>query len=361
MTPLQYYQQQIDSRLIMEDPQQLEAMQELERIYHALLQQERRQKKWFEHILPSFKPISPVKGLYLWGSVGVGKTFLIDTFFHCLPIKKMRLHFHAFMQQIHTELTRWQGQKNPLDLIANQLAKETYVLCFDEFFVSNIADAMILGGLFSALFRNGICLVTSSNVRPDDLYQDGIQRENFLPAIELIKKNTAVFHMISHHDYRLEHVQQAGVYFTPLGPEAEHHMEKSFQHFSNHQSISTKDILLFDRPIKIKKQSGSTIWFDFINIVGTPRSQKDFLEIAKKYKTCLISNIPVIKTDEDNLITSFINLIDVFYDAGMKLVISAETPAEGLYPTGKMRFEFARVQSRLIEMQSSDYFFNRRS
>lgn len=356
MTPLQYYQQQLDSGLIEKDPQQLEAMQDLQRIYTQLLKQDSLRKNFLGQLVHSLKSPKPIKGLYLWGSVGVGKTFMMDIFFHCLPINKLRVHFHQFMQRTHDELTRLQGQKNPLDIFAKKLAKETSVLCFDEFFVSNIADAMLLGGLLKSLFENGICLIASSNVQPDDLYKNGIQRENFLPAIELIKNNTTVFHMISHHDYRLEHVTQAGVYFTPLSSEAEQNMEKSFQHFSNHKPGAKGTIDIYGRPVKIRKQSGSTIWFDFTDICGIPRSQKDFLYLAKHYQTVLISNIPVISQNENNLITSFINLIDVLYDARIKLVISAETHVEGLYPEGQMRFAFARAQSRLIEMQSADYF-----
>lgn len=356
MTPLHYYQQQLASGLIEKDPQQLEVMHDLQRIYTQLLKRESARQQFLAQLVRTIKSSNPINGLYLWGSVGVGKTFMMDIFFHCLPINKLRLHFHQFMQRTHDELTRLQGQKNPLDIFAKQLAKEAKILCFDEFFVSNIADAMILGGLLKALFNNGICLVTSSNVKPDDLYKNGIQRENFLPAINLIKKHTTVFHMISHHDYRLEHITQAGVYFTPLGAEAEQNMEKSFQHFSNHKSGIDGAIEIYGRAVKIRKQAGDTIWFDFLDICGIPRSQKDYLYLAKHYRTVLISNIPVIQREQNNLITAFINLIDVFYDARIKLVISAATHAEGLYPEGRMRFAFARAQSRLIEMQSADYF-----
>lgn len=358
MTPLQYYHQQLDSGLIEKDPQQLEAMQELQRIYTELLKQESGRKQFFSQLVRSVKPTKTIKGLYLWGSVGVGKTFMMDIFFHCLPINKIRLHFHQFMQRTHEELTQLQGQKNPLDIIAKKLAKETRIICFDEFFVSNIADAMLLGGLLKSFFNNGICLIASSNVQPDDLYKNGIQRENFLPAIDLIKKYTTVFHMVSHHDYRLEHVTQAGVYFTPLNNESEQHMEKSFQHFSNHTPGTEGMIEIYGRSVKIRKQAGDTIWFDFTDICGIPRSQKDFLYVAQHYRTVLISNIPVIDKNENNLITSFINLIDVLYDARIKLVISAQTHVEALYPEGRMRFAFARAQSRLIEMQSADYFAN---
>lgn len=356
MTPLQYYQQQLNSDLIEKDPQQLEAMQELQRIYTQLIKQDSANKQFLKQLIRTIKPSHAVKGLYLWGSVGVGKTFMMNIFFHCLPINKLRLHFHQFMQRTHDELTRLQGQKNPLDIFAKKLVKETKILCFDEFFVDNIADAMILGSLLKSLFNNGICFIASSNVKPDDLYKNGIQRQNFLPAIDLIKKYTTAFHMVSHHDYRLEHITQAGVYFMPLNAEAQQNMEKSFQHFSNHKPSIDGTIEIYNRPVTICKQAGDTIWFDFLDICDIPRSQKDYLYLAQHYRTILISNVPVIQREQNNLITAFINLIDVFYDARIKVILSAETHVEGLYPQGHMRFAFARTQSRLLEMQSTDYF-----
>src|SRR3990167_987317 len=235
MTPLHYYQREVEAGLIKKDPQQLAVIQLLQDIYTQLVKQSRTGKGFLCRLTHHFQLSKPIHGLYLWGSVGVGKTFMMDTFYHCLPIHKMRYHFHQFMQYVHQELTQLQGQKNPLQIIAKKLSREAKILCFDEFFVSNIADAMLLSGLLEAIFQQGICLVTSSNIRPDDLYKNGIQRENFLPAIDLLKKYTTIFHMISHHDYRLEHVTQAGVYFTPLGQQADDNMEKSFQHFSNHK------------------------------------------------------------------------------------------------------------------------------
>ena len=356
MTPLQYYQQQVALGLIKEDSQQKAVLQQLQQIYRALLKRDRQQKYFSSAGLSLLGLKKPIPGLYVWGSVGVGKTFLMDIFYHCLTAKKLRLHLHEFMERIHKELAKQQGRKNPLDDIAHQLARETHVVCLDEFFVFNIADAMLMKGLLSALFREKLCLVASSNVHPDDLYKNGLQRENFIPTIELIKQNTHIIHMPSHHDYRLEHIDQAGVFFTPLGVNAERLMETSFQHFSNHQPFSTDPIRLFDRTIRIRKKTSTTIWFEFTDLCGIPRSQKDFLALAQQYRTFLISHIPIIRADQDNLITSFINLIDVFYDARVKVVISAEAPVEALYPEGKKRFDFARTQSRLIEMQSATYF-----
>ncbi len=351
MTPLEYYQQQIDSGLIQEDAQQYDAIKRLDTIYHGLIKQEKQQHKWF-----SFKKNTLVKGLYLWGSVGVGKTFLMDCFYSCVPVKKIRTHFHKFLQRIHDELKLVQGESDPLKLIAKKIASETQVLCFDEFFVSDIADAMILAGLFRALFQQGICLITSSNVRPDDLYKEGLQRERFLPAIKLIKRYTTELHMISHHDYRLTHVRQAGIYFTPLNATAEKSLETAFQHLSDGKDVYTDALELFGRTIQYRKRTDKIIWFDFIDLCDVPRSQKDYLALSRDYKIVFISNIPVIKPREHNLITAFINLIDVFYDAQTCVVISAAVDIEELYPEGQMTFEFARTQSRLIEMHSDDYF-----
>lgn len=358
MKPIEYFQQQIDAGLIQQDPQQLEVMQILQRIYDDLVEEQQKTPRLLKRIIK--KPQQTIKGLYAWGSVGVGKTFLMDCFYLCCPVKKMRLHFHVFMQRIHQELKLLQGEKDPLRKVAKKLIMEAKVLCFDEFFVTDIADAMILGELFDALFAEGICLITTSNVAPSDLYKEGLQRERFLPTIKLIKQHTTVFHMISHHDYRLTHLSQAGVYFTPLDHQSEVYMENAFQHLASGQEIIEGDIELFGRKIKIRKRTADIIWFDFKNICGVPRSQKDYIALSKQYHTVFISGIPVLKPNQLDLTTLFINLIDVFYDANVRLVVSAAADIEHLYPDGRLRFEFARTQSRLIEMQSTDYF-NKRS
>lgn len=349
MTPLQIYQEQVRLGKLIADDEQLKVMQLLDHIYHQL---EKRKSKFRK-----FLRGKPVKGLYLWGSVGVGKTFLMDLFYQTLTLKKMRFHFHEFMQFVHSELNKLQGHKDPLPLIAKNLAKKTQIICFDEFFVTNIADAMLLGGLFKAIFAEGITLVASSNVAPDDLYKEGIQREQFLPAITQIKLHTQVFHVHSSNDYRLRHLQESGVYFTPLDEKAQQEMQMIFRHFKNDMNMSSAPITLFSRNIRIIKQSGSIIWFNFQDLCNVPRSQKDYLALAQQYRTIMISNLPVIQPQQDSLIANFINLIDVLYDAHIRVVISAEKPIQEIYPQGRMIFEFERTKSRIIEMQSEDYFY----
>ena len=349
MTPLAYYQQQQNQGLIHSDPQQMEALQELQRIHLECLKRQKRSafRRWIPH--------KPVKGLYLWGHIGAGKTYLIDIFYHGVSVKKWRLHFHQFMQYIHDELTRLRGQPNPLEQVAQHIAKRAQVLCLDELLVTNVVDAMILHQLLKALFKQNICLVTSANLPPDELYKEGLQRESFLPAIDIIKQHTVVFHLLSNHDYRLGHPSQIGFYFSPLNEIAEINMEKSFQRFSYNQPANHEPLHLFNRPIQIRRKTEDVIWFDFMDLCGIPRSQKDYLALIEKYHTVLISNVPIFESDQHNLITAFINLIDVFYDARIRVIISATTDIALLYPGGQHQFEFARTRSRLTEMQSINY------
>ncbi len=353
MKPLQALQKKIDQGEITEDPRQVEIMQQLQHVYDQLI----------KHQNPSLlckiglKKPQPIKGIYLWGHVGTGKSFLIDLFFACLPFEnKLRIHFHAFMQRIHQELKTLQGHKDPLQVLAKKIAGETSILCFDEFFVTDIADAMLLAGLLEALFANGVCLVTNSNCAPDELYKNGMLRERFIPAIEVIKQNTTVINIQTQHDYRLRHLLEAGVYYTPLGAKAQDEMQQSFKHFSKDKTPSDEPIIILDRPIDVIQRSNDAIWFDFPAICGKPRSQNDYLELAKIFSTVLVSNVPVIGERQEDLITTFIKLVDVFYDERKRLVISAAADCESLYPTGPMAFEYKRTASRLIEMQSKDYF-----
>ena len=241
MTPKQYYQEALDTGRIRPDERQLPVVDLLDSIFQTIETQSASNR-----FLDRFRKKTAVKGLYLWGSVGIGKTFLMDCFYHCLTIPKMRLHFHQFMRRIHEELKTCQGKKNPLQVIAKKLANEVRIICFDEFFVSDIADAMILGELFSHLFENGITLITSSNIPPDLLYKEGLQRERFLPAIKLIKKNTTVIHLHSTMDYRQQHIRQTGVFYTPLNVISEKNIQNAFTHFSNGAPASCAPIR--DRP-----------------------------------------------------------------------------------------------------------------
>ncbi|OGO94628.1 MAG: cell division protein ZapE [Coxiella sp. RIFCSPHIGHO2_12_FULL_42_15] len=359
MTPFDYYSQQINAGLIQEDAQQREVIQRLQQIYEQLLKEQKRESHWSLRWLASFKKNTAIKGLYVWGSVGVGKTLIMDTFYLCCPVKKIRLHFHLFLQHIHAELKAIQGQVNPLKTIAKKIRREAKVICFDEFFVSNITDAMLLGELFQTLFEEGICLITTSNVAPDHLYKEGLQRERFLPAIQAIKQHTVVYHMISHHDYRLTHLQKAGVYFTPLNQQSKKYMENAFLHLAGDETIETTDVEVLGRQVKTIRHTQTMIWFNFVAICGIPRSQNDYIALAEQYHTVLVSDIPILVPNALNFTTAFINLIDVFYDANVRVVISAAADIEHLYPEGRLRFEFARTQSRLIEMQSTDYFNKR--
>jgi cell division protein ZapE len=297
--------------------------------------------------------------LYIWGGVGIGKTLMMDCFFQSLPFKnKMRMHFHQFMQRVHNALTQHQGEADPLQAIASELSREAMVLCFDELFVSDITDAMLLGRLFKALFAKGVCLVTTSNVAPDDLYKNGLQRSQFLPAIELLKRYTHVIHMPAKMDYRLRHLQHAGVFYTPLNEETQEKMEHTFSVLAQGKKIISSPVIILNREIRIQKQADDVVWFEFKDICSVPRSQHDYLAISEKYKTVFISNIPIIQSSEKDTICLFISLVDVLYDARVKLVISAAEPVAQLYNRGYMIMEYTRTHSRLLEMQSLNYFTN---
>lgn len=352
MTPLAYYQQQLAQGVISQDPQQQAVINQLEHIYHALLEEKQKRTSslafWRKPVL--------VRGLYLWGSVGIGKTFMMDCFYHCLPFQeKKRMHFHAFMRMIHAELKKHEGEKNPLTTIAKQISRETMVLCFDELVVSDIVDAMMLARLFEALFAQGVCLIATSNIEPDHLYWRGLQREQFLPAIELIKKHLTVIHVTTTEDYRQLHLNKSATSYIPDDDIAEENMEKDFNALSAGYVAYSAPILLCDRQVAIIKQAGDAIWFDFNVLCNPPRSQHDYLALADKYKTVLLSHIPVIHEDENNTIALFIRLIDVLYDQKVRFIFSAADDLNKLYVAGKYAFEFQRTKSRLIEMQSHEW------
>ncbi len=353
ITPLDYYHEQIKTGRIFEDPQQLNAMNCLQRIFQDLLEENRKRSS-----LVSFLH-SPqlIKGAYLWGGVGIGKTFMMDCFYHCLPFKqKMRMHFYQFMRNVHNALATHQGEADPLKVIAKELSQQTMVLCFDEFFVSDITDAMLLGRLFKALFARHVCLVATSNVAPDNLYKNGLQRSQFLPAIALLKEQTEVVHIPTVIDYRLRHLKEAGVFYTPLNADSRQKMEKSFMALTKGEYVDSEAINIQGRLIQVKKKSLSVVWFDFNDICSVPRSQTDYLAIAEKFRTVFISDIPAISSDARDTICLFISLIDVFYDARVRLVFSAAEPVEQIYSRGYMISEYTRINSRLLEMQSENYF-----
>lgn len=354
MTPLGYYQKLLESDQILSDREQEVVIDRLEFIYQQLVIPGEERHSFLRKIYP--RKTTSIQGLYLWGDVGIGKTFLMNCFFVCLPFKnKLRMHFHSFMKMIHERLNEIKQEEEPLLKIAKQLSKETRIICLDEIIITDIADAMLLYGLFEALYKHKICLIFTSNTEPDNLYLKGIQRESFLPAIDLIKKNTEVLFIGTKKDYRIQHFKKNNFYYTPLNQHSEEMLEEQFARLSECEPTSIQPLLIDGRVIPIKKATSSVVWFDFIQICGVPRSQTDYLMLAKQYHTILISGLRVIKQEQNDLARAFINLVDVLYDANIRLIISAEKSIDQIYYCGKLLFEFARTKSRLIEMQTASW------
>ncbi len=298
----------------------------------------------------------PIRGLYLWGTVGRGKTFLMDLFFDTLPIeKKKRMHFHRMMHDIHDRLKQFHNTSNPLEKIAVDIAQNTRVFCFDEFYVSDIGDAMLLGRLLEHLLQNGVTLVATSNVPPVDLYRNGLQRERFLPAIELLQSHTTVIELEGNTDYRLRLLERAGTYHVPPGPIADNHMHRYFDEVSPGHVIENAVIDIFGRQIQSQRCGEGVAWFNFSDICDGPRSQNDYIEIARLYQAVIIANVPVFDHGQNDPARRFIALVDEFYDRRVKLILSAAAPIENLYTGERLKFEFQRTSSRLIEMQSRHY------
>ena len=306
--------------------------------------------------IPAREDCPGVPGLYLWGDVGRGKTFLMDLFFATLPLeRKTRIHFHRMMGDVHDRLQAIVDTEDPLDQVAADIARQVKVLCFDEFFVSDIADAMILGRLFEGLFRRGVTLVATSNSRPADLYRNGLQRERFLPVIDLLETHTQVLELGGDTDYRLRLLQQAGTYLTPADDDADARLGHYFLEIASGDVVVGRVLDILGRGIRTERCAKGVAWFDFKDICDGPRSQQDYIEIARWYPTVIVSNIPVLTADQENQARRFVALVDEFYDRKVKLMVSAAAKIETLYAGPKLTFEFQRTTSRLIEMQSTAY------
>ncbi len=298
----------------------------------------------------------PERGLYLWGGVGRGKTWLMDMFFESLPFpEKRRRHFHRFMYDAHAELKGLQNRESPLDSVADGIARDTRVLCFDELFVSDIADAMILGGLFGALFKRGVTLVATSNVPPRDLYKDGLQRQRFLPAIDLIERHVDVLNVDGATDYRLRQLTQAGTYLLRDSPDTPQHLEALFAELAHYGSSTGGTIEIEGRTIPVVRRSSSAVWFEFEALCGGPRSQDDYIEIAREYQSVIVADVPILDALRENQARRFIALVDELYDRNVNLIVSAAALPVELYRGDRLGFQFERTVSRLIEMQSEDY------
>lgn len=296
----------------------------------------------------------PVPGVYLWGGVGRGKTYLMDWFCDALPlVEKRRVHFHHFMREVHDAMSKLPSQPDPLEVIGGRWREAVRVLCLDEFVVTDIADAMILHRLLGALLRRGMTLVITSNTRPELLYRNGLQRQLFLPAIELLKTRTRVFELAGAVDYRLRNLTQAGVFF--VGAQGAARLAEHFEHLTGGHGAGDERFSVNGRVFPARRVGPDVAWFDFQDLCATPRSVADYIEIARLFHTVLLSGVPVFAPGQEAAARRFVHLIDEFYDRRVKLVIAAAAPIAGLYPGGFVDFPFERVQSRLIEMQSHAY------
>ncbi|NRD75491.1 cell division protein ZapE [Shewanella sp. VB17] len=358
LTPWQHYQQDLIRDDFSHDPAQELAVKSLQRVFDEI--QKLNSKPTGIAKLSSFLVAKKqtVKGLYLWGGVGRGKTYLMDTFYDSLPgDNKLRAHFHRFMHQVHLDLDGLKGQRDPLLIIAKQMSEQYQVICFDEFFVSDITDAMLLGTLFQALFKEGVCLVATSNIIPDELYRNGLQRVRFLPAIELINQHCQILNVDSGIDYRLRTLEQAEIYHFPLDTQADTNLLTYFDRLAPESELSTADIEIDGRNIAIRQQAQGVLFINFRDLCDGPRSQRDYMELACLYHTVLLSSVEQMgdKLTGDDIARRFLAMVDEFYERNVKLIISAEVSLDNIYIEGLLTFEFRRCRSRLIEMQSHDY------
>ncbi len=354
--PLALYRQRVDRGELTADAAQVRAVEALERLYRDLLRAT-PPSGWRGQVAKlAGKRRQPVRGLYLWGSVGRGKTFMMDLFFNALPFQeKRRQHFHRFMAAVHERLKHHRDVENPLEIVAAEIVSETRIICFDEFAVTDIADAMLLGNLFAGLFARGVTLAATSNIVPDQLYADGLQRQRFLPTIALIKQHTEVVHVDGGTDYRLRALERAEVYQTPTGELADQRLTEFFEAIAPDEGDHGGALELFGRPIPYRRAADGVIWFDFDSVCDGPRSQDDYIEISRLYQTVLVSNVPRFDATLENQARRFIALVDEFYDRRVKLILSAAAPATELYHGQRLKHDFLRTQSRLQEMQSHDY------
>jgi len=358
LSPLARYQQDLASGTFQSDSAQLAAVNELQRIYDALVirYQDTQTKKGLKRFKLAKKLQQPVNGLYLWGGVGRGKTYLMDLFFDALPFRrKMRMHFHRFMQRVHKELNEFRGEKNPLELVADRIHADAVVICFDEFFVTDITDAMLLKGLFEQLFQRGVTLVATSNIIPDRLYENGLQRERFLPAIALVKNYCQVLNVDSGIDYRLRVLTHVELYHHPLDAAAQQTLQQCFDELAHGTHIYHDSIIINARDVMVKARTEDVLWCTFNELCEKPRSASDYIEIAREYHTVLLSDVPLMSEKNDDSTRRFINLIDELYDRQVKLIITAQASIDNIYEGGRLNFEIKRTRSRLQEMQSQEY------
>jgi cell division protein ZapE len=358
VTPSEGYLAEIARGELQPDGAQRRAVDYTQRLYDKLALQPVGRSGYVRRLRRLLSPVqvAPVRGLYLWGGVGRGKTHIVNALYAALPFPdKMRVHFHSFMQLVHQKLHLLGECQDPLVAVAEDLAGDARVICFDEFHVSDITDAMLLARLLETLFARGVTLVATSNIAPDDLYAGGLQREQFLPAIELIKSHTDVVHLDSGVDYRLRVLERSAIYYRPLGAQAEQALSACFQALAPENVRMDAPLDVAGRDIETRAIADGIVWFDFTAICETPRSAGDYIEIARRYHTMLLSNVPVMDDEQQDRVVRFIHLVDEVYERNVNLIISAAVLPEDLYVGGHLSVRFDRARSRLTEMQSHDY------
>ncbi|ANJ93995.1 cell division protein ZapE [Serratia plymuthica] len=365
LSPLSRYQQALDAGEYQADEVQRQAVTRLEGIYQALQQAPAasvsanglrgKLSRWLGKGAETTS-LRPVQGLYMWGGVGRGKTWLMDMFFHSLPgERKLRLHFHRFMLRVHEELTELQGQENPLEMIADGFKAQTDVVCFDEFFVSDITDAMLLATLLQALFARGITLVATSNIPPDELYRNGLQRARFLPAIALINDYCDVMNVDAGIDYRLRTLTQAHLYLTPLDSQTRETLDRMFIKLAGKAGEEAPVLQVNHRPLQAIRAVDGVLAVDFHTLCEEPRSQLDYIALSRLYHSVILYNVQVMGPLKENTARRFLALVDEFYERHVKLVIAAEASMFDIYQGERLKFEYQRCLSRLQEMQSEEY------
>lgn len=352
MNVVHHYRKALAEKNYVADAAQEKAIMRLQDLFEELIDFKDQRSGFFKRMIN--RPDVP-KGVYLWGGVGRGKSFLMDSFYNYLPYKrKVRIHFHEFMRSIHQQMQAIKGTEDPLDVVAKRTAEKYRLICFDEFHVSDIADAMILHRLLERLFEYGCTFVMTSNYEPSTLYPDGLHRDRILPAIALIKQKMDIINVDTGIDYRRRTLEQVQLYYRPLTPENSQAMESLYKEISG-QDLKEEILTVENRPMKALGVAGNIAWFDFKTLCEDNRSQNDFLELATRFETIFLSEVPKMTAAQASPARRFTWLIDVLYDYNVKLVMSAEVEAAELYTEGVLSNEFFRTESRITEMQSKEY------
>ena len=357
MNVREFYQQALQQRGFSSDPAQEAAVEKLQNVFEQWVDYRARRSTPFKRFIN--RPDVP-RGIYMWGGVGRGKSFLMDSFYVVVPlVRKTRIHFHEFMRGVHRELDDMKGVADPLDEVARRIARKYRLICFDEFHVSDIADAMILYNLFSVLFAEGVSFIITSNYAPETLYPDGLHRDRMLPTIALLQEKLDIINVDAGQDYRMRALEQVEAYHFPLGARADHALRDAFAAIAE-RADENPVVRIESREFRALRRAGGVIWFDFATLCGGPRSQNDYLELASRFHTVVLSGVPRMSASMSSEARRFTWLIDVLYDHNVKLIMSADVPAEQLYTEGMLANEFHRTVSRISEMQSSHYMASER-